>query len=330
MSAAALQVRARTHPLARGDVDASLWEHRSVVKLWAMRGTLHLLPARELPLFVAALRRRENWRRGAWLRYVGVTLEQMEALVTAIGDALDGRQLTRQELADEVARRIGIPAVREVLMSGWGTVLQPAASEGKLCFGPSRGQNVTFVRPDQWIGGWTDVDSDAALREIARRYLACYGPATHEAFARWWGTRLGPARRVFALLGDELVPVDVEGYRALALACDADDLRAPRPAPSLRLVGNFDPYVLHYRPRERLVDDRFALRIFRTAGWISPAILLDGRVVGTWESRRRGGGVQIETVLFQKLPASCTRELDRETALLRDWLNASPGVPPFR
>src|SRR5437867_561300 len=83
-----------------------------------------------------------------------------EALLEAIGEALDGRCLTREELAQQVAHRIG-SWVREPLSSTWGVLLGPAAYTGRLCFGPSRGSKVTFVRADQWAGtvAWKELDS---------------------------------------------------------------------------------------------------------------------------------------------------------------------------
>ena len=59
-------------------------------------------------------------------------------------------------------------------------ILKPVARRGLLCFGPSRGASVTFVKPQQWLGAWREVDPDEALLEVARRYLRAYGPATSQ------------------------------------------------------------------------------------------------------------------------------------------------------
>src|SRR5215213_1831950 len=193
MSAAELAVAVRTEGATPEDVRAALWETRDLVKTWCMRGTLHLLPAADLPLYVAALRTRDNFLSAAWLKYLQLTVE---AMVAAVGDALDGRCLTREELADEVALRTS-PHLRDHFLSGWGSLLKPAAYRGMLCSGPNRGRNVTFVRPDQWVTGWREIASDEALAEIARRYLAAYGPATHVDFAQWWAMGTRQARTVF-------------------------------------------------------------------------------------------------------------------------------------
>ena len=104
------------------------------------------------------------------LKYLGLTLDDMEAIITGTRDALDGQCLTREELADAVAEKTGKPQLREKMRSGWGSLLKPAAYHGYLCFGPNRGTNVTFVRPDQWIGAWQEYDPQEALLEVARRH----------------------------------------------------------------------------------------------------------------------------------------------------------------
>src|SRR5947209_4178880 len=105
MSSAELTVWARVEDLDRRAVQRALWQDRTLVKTWAMRGTLHLLPAAELPLWHAALgTSRRYLSAAAWQKHFGITLEQPEELTQAIASALDGRIMTREELIQEVGR----------------------------------------------------------------------------------------------------------------------------------------------------------------------------------------------------------------------------------
>ena len=98
-ASAELTLWARVARLRRDEVSRALWEERSLVKTWAMRGTLHLLPAGELGLWVAAQGGlKPRYEMGSWLRHHGLEREQAEATLAAIPAALDGRQLTREEL----------------------------------------------------------------------------------------------------------------------------------------------------------------------------------------------------------------------------------------
>jgi len=280
MSAAELQVVVRADCSVE-DVRAALWKDKTLVKTWLMRGTLHLLPAEDLPLFTAAMRGHWMRTRDAWLKYVEMNQSEFSDLIDAIGQALDGQALTREELIARVGKGRS-ERVQAVLKSGWGGILKPVARSGLLCYGPSRGQSVTFVRPRQWLGSWRDVDPDAALIEVARRYLRAYGPATKNDFARWWGTWSGVGNAGWAGLANELVPVSIEGLRANLLAADLDPISVGSREPSVRLLPNFDPYLMGHANRDHLFASEHRSRVSRTAGWISAVVLVDGRVVATW------------------------------------------------
>src|SRR4030081_1893472 len=91
MSSAELAVWARVEDLDRRAVQRALWEDRTLVKTWAMRGTLHLLPTKELPLWRAALSTSERYRKEAlWQKYFGIPLEKPDRITEAIGAALQG------------------------------------------------------------------------------------------------------------------------------------------------------------------------------------------------------------------------------------------------
>src|SRR6202158_4847995 len=135
-----------------------------------MRGTLHLLPAEDLPLFTAAMRGHWMRTRDAWLKYVEMNQSEFSDLIDAIGQALDGQALTREELIARVGKGAS-ERVQAVLKSGWGGILKPVARSGLLCYGPSRGQSVTFVRPRQWLCGGAGRGPCAALVAGAPRIL---------------------------------------------------------------------------------------------------------------------------------------------------------------
>ena len=172
------------------DVDRLLWTDRALVKTWALRGTLHLLPAAEWAEWVALLRTRE-WRiTPAWVKYHGVTEAELDAVTAAVPEALAAGPLTRDELADRVAALTGHAHLSEQLRSGWTAVFKPAAAQGLLCQGPPRDGNITFVAPARWLGedaARPAPDPDEAVAVLLARFLDAYGPATREDLARWLG-----------------------------------------------------------------------------------------------------------------------------------------------
>src|SRR5260370_569405 len=172
MSSGELQLGARVDDLSPADVQQALWKDRSLVKTWALRGTLHLVRVEDFPNVIATLDTYvAPWYRSApWLKYHGITQAEQDAINDAIRDTLTDTPMTREQLADGIAQRTGSNHLRDLLLSGWGSLLKPAAMRGDLCFGPSQGQNVTFVRPSNWIGKWKPADPARASQEMARRF----------------------------------------------------------------------------------------------------------------------------------------------------------------
>lgn len=324
-SSAELQLWARVDGVSPKDVRDALWEHRSLVRTWCMRGTLHLLRRDDLPLYVAALRTHDRWWKGAWLRMIGFSAEELRAVLESIQSSLGATPLTRERLANKVTKLVG-PRAREKMLSGWAEMLKPAAFEGSLISGPPKGQSVTFVRPDRWLGEWREPEAEEAWSEIVRRYLRAYGPATREEFARWWGMQPAPAGRILKASADELAEVDVEGHRAWALAEDVPGIRTARLRVQAGLLPGFDAYVAGTRPRGSLVEKRFENRVFRKAGWISPVLLVNGVVAGVWGHERTGGRIEVTVEPFRRLTGADRKRIKIEADRLGSFLGAPAGL----
>jgi Winged helix DNA-binding domain len=316
---AELTLWARVDGLKPGDVDALLWKRRRLVKTWAMRGTLHLLAAAELPRYVGALARlRPRHHVPAWLRYHGLERDQAEAMLAAIADALRGAELTREELAAAVTERLGEPELAAKLKGGFGDLLKPAAFTGDLCFAPSDGQRVRFTRPADWLGGWEPVDGEKAARDVVRTYLHAYGPAPREQFQRWFGmTSPAEAGRWIEALGEEVAEVDVAGEKGWMLAADADAAASAEPAGVVRLLGGFDHYVVAApRAADAVLAAAHRDRVYRPQGWLSPVLLVDGRIEGVWSHALDGGEVQVTVEPFGRAAKAVKAEVEAEAERL--------------
>lgn len=317
MSAAELQLGVRCKAGVDG-VRKALWQDRALVKTWLMRGTLHLVPSVDLPLYTAAMRSRWVWPNNTWLKWVQLTEPELVSLIESIGDALD-QPLTREELIAAMGRTSS-DHVRTVLKSGWSTLLKPVARSGRLCFGPNRGTSVTFVRPDVWLKSWRDLDPDEAVIEVARRYLRAYGPATKDDFGRWFGAWPGLGKAAWSGLADELAPVSIEGRRADVLAADLKQLRSSAGVSSVLLLPAFDPYLMGHNSRDHLFEPGFRARVSRTAGWISAVLLVEGRVTGTWTHTVAKDVLRIVVDPFGKLPPNVRPEIQARAQELASTL----------
>jgi uncharacterized protein YcaQ len=326
MSSAELTLHARVDGLEREAVAQALWEDRTLVKLWAMRGTLHLLPAAELDTWLGALGTYDHYLKPVWLRNFEITKEQLEELTVAIGDALDGELRTREELGAAVARSAGSPELADKVQGSWGVYLKPASFRGRLCFGPNDGQRVRFTRPDTWLRReLSHMDPEEARRAVTRRHLGAFGPAAREDLARWWGVQPAQGGRMLDALGDELVTVDVEGTPGWMLREHAQEVAAEEPAKRLvRLLPGFDMWAIGAaRDAAALLDPAEKKRVYRTAGWISPVLLVNGRMEGVWKHERKGKRLTVEVEPFGNLPKWARQEVEAEAERLTGFLGGA-------
>ena len=319
MGSAELTLWARLEALEREAVATALWEDRTLVKTWAMRGTLHLLPADELGLWLAGTGTFDHFLKPAWFKAFEITEPQLNELIGAVAAALDGEPLTRAELAHAVVERTGDEGLREKLGQGFGAYLKPVAFRGRLCFGPGDGQKVRFTRPDVWLGHTLEgPEPEAALREIARRYLAVHGPGTREDFQRWWSRGITPAAAGKLLRTvDDAVEVEIGGAPYWMLAADAREAAATGPAEGIRLLPAFDQYVVAAtKHAEHFLPGDFGDRIYRPQGWLSPVLLVDGVMAGVWRHERKGKRLSVEVEPFGRLPKGRRAEVGAEAERL--------------
>jgi hypothetical protein len=299
-SAAELQAAARIDGLRPADVRDALADRRTLVKAWSFRGTLHYLIPDDLAEFVVASATRERWHEATWLRYVGMTEGQVEAMIRGVGDTLTDEPMTRAVLADRIAAHLADTALGTKLRTGWGTFLGPAAQRGELLFGPPAGQNVTFVNPSRWldrpIAFAERPDAGAPIDALARmvaRFLVTFPGSSRDMIGRWWGaTRSGLINEALERLRVETAAIDVDGVAAWARAEDVDALAATEPFHGVRLLPAFDPFINELpRRTESVLPVAHHDDVYRTAGWVTPLVLVDGRIGGTWQvggSGRRG------------------------------------------
>lgn len=224
LSAAELSVGLRLDGATRQDVRSALWDNRSLVKTYGPRGTIHLLAAAELPFWSAALTAVPSGASAP--PGVRMTPGQEEQVVAAIGEALDGRQLTIDELSEEVVARTG-PWAGDLVMEAfqgkwprWRQVMHRAGQSGALCFAPNRGRKAAYTRPPHF----DPLPADEALATLVGHYLHAYGPATPQHFAKWAAAPRGWAAGLFATLASSggIEEVDFEGAPAWVVAGDTE------------------------------------------------------------------------------------------------------------
>lgn len=298
LGGARMQVRARTRGLTAAAVDRALHEERSVVRTWAMRGTLHLVPAegvRGLTGLLGPVTETRYARRRAELGLTPALLERALELVPA---ALAGRgPVTRPDLVRALEER----GVR-IEPSGQAPahLLMVAAGRGLVCRGPEGAGGVpTCVLLDEWLPPEPPRDADAVLADLALAHLEAFGPSDERDLGHWSGLPAAVARRGFGLVAGRMRPVETPLGRRW-VAARARPPREPDGPPTVRLLGAFDPHLLGHRERSAVLPPADDRRV-ASGGWILPALLVDGRVTGTWRAERTARRVGVVVSPFAAL-----------------------------
>jgi hypothetical protein len=266
---ARLAVRARTAGLSAADVDSALSEDRSLLITWLNRGTLHLVRSEDYPLLQALTTPPLLTSCTRRLRQEGVSEAAAERGMKTIAAALaDEGPLTRPQLRERL-ERAGVPTAGQALVH----LFFLAAVRGMTVRGPMVGKEHAYVLVRDWLGPQEAVDRDAALAELARRYLVGHGPADDRDLARWAGLPLRDARAGLAAISAQLAERE-DGLLDLAKR------PPPAPIPPPRLLGAFDPLLLGWTSREEIVGPHRMLVTIN--GIFRPFALVKGKAVATW------------------------------------------------
>ena len=308
LRSARLALRARREGLAAADVDGALSEERALIVAGLGRGTLHLVCCDDYPWLLgltAPGRLAGNRRR---LGQEGVSPGDAERAVAIVERSLaDEGPLMRAELGSRIAAG-GIRAEGQATHH----VLRLAALRGLVVLGPLRESGQAFALTRDWLGIEPPSElkgdaRDAALAELARRYLTAHGPAAPADLAAWAGLPLRDARSGFHAIAAELVEADA-GSADLARRKPGPDRVAPR------LLPSFDPYLLGWRDRSFAVPPERAQRVYPGGGVVRAVATSDGLAVGTWNARRRTGELTVTIEPFGELAPALVTALEAEAA----------------
>lgn len=302
---AAHAVRARSAATTRANVDTARESDRSVVRGWYMRGTLQLIAAEDAAWMLQALGPPMVARSTRRYAELGLTESTRTAAARLLERALSDRgPSTRSEIGGLLVHAKLIP---DATGQAPYALLRYAGLTGRVCYGPDRSGEETWVATRDWSRPKPLSDDASALRELCRRYLLAYGPATPHDFASWSGLSVPTARAAF---GAQTGLVEVEVSSRPAAMLGALDTVAT----GVRLLGEFDPYLLGYTDRALVVEAANARKVHPGGGMLRPTIVTDGRAIGTWRPDRSTGAVELELFEPGSHRSALTRALDAESA----------------
>ena len=308
----------RTRDAIEQDIEQAIFE-RTIVRSWPMRGTLHFVASAALRWMLKLLAPRVIARSASRYRQLELEGETFLKCHAVLARALQGgKQLTRLELAATL-ELAGIATGGERLMH----IIGRAAMEGLICHGVRRGKQFTFALLDEWVRATDNLTRDEALSELAKRYFTSHGPATLQDFKWWSGLTMAEVSAGLGSIDSHFKQASVDG-RTHWFAKDAPKAKDVQPA--AYLLPAFDEFLVGYRDRSAVLggnSDRQPGQ--RNAGsMLSPAIVINGRVVGTWKRTLNKGSAIIAPKLFTSLSRTEKRAVARAAVRFGAFLRLRP------
>lgn len=319
------------------DVDSALWKDHSLVRAWAMRRTMFLLPSAELAIFARGTTRRAAYGLRYAVSHVG-SQQKLDKLLDHVMEALNEPR-TRTDLAEILSKSHGYK-LKSKPGGGWGNktpvkwvevgatslpvgwLLHVIGARDVIVSGPGDGNEASYVRADKWVPGWKDMPVELAEKGLLVKYLRAHGPATLQDFALWAGMYIRDAKPIWASQADNLVPVDVEGWKASILKSDLSDLEnAELEEPVIRLLPYFDSFLLGHKSHLNIVDEKNRKRVYRDQGWVSPVLLVDGRAQGIWTHEQKKNDLTVRITPFSRIPSSISSRIKETTSDLGQFLD---------
>lgn len=334
-----LSLQARVDGFTHQQLEQSLYEERSLLRLLGMRRTMFVVPHDLGAIMEAGCTRllapAERRRLVKMVTEQGLTADG-EAWVEAVSDATVAALERRGEaLAAEL--REDVPELALKLRFGDGTkwagpvgvstrILFLLATEARIIRGRPRGTWISsqyrWAPIESWIASpLPELDKDEAQAELLRRWLAQFGPGTFTDLKWWTGWTVRDTKA--ALAGIEAVEVDLEDGTGWVLPDDAEP--PPEEGPSASLLPGLDPTPMGWKDREWFVGGHSA-ELFDHNGNIGPTVWASGRIVGAWGQTADGAVV---CALLERVSPEESHMIEERRAALEVWLDGKAVMPRF-
>lgn len=326
-----LSLRARIAGFRRSWLTKALFEEKLLVKMWLMRGTVHIIPTRDLVIYQRALRRHlvEGWQRQLYKQSLMLPAGTRTKLHRKIIDRLAQEPCTKKELLTEVEAILRDHNEQEQKRRlGWA--LRELSYAGRVCHGRPLGpwyhfKEHRFAAVKDWLPpkDLDKLDEEEARQKLLMRYLHGYGPASVQDFGYWAGFNITDSKKIFRGIESELAEVRIRDVNRSLWMLREDISRLEdvieKEKPPVCFLPEFDALIMGHRDKARIMDDKHRRQVFLRLADVAPVILLDGRVAGTWDYRMTTKSLNLSA--FEPLKPGDHEEIVKESTRLRQFFD---------
>jgi len=311
-------------------LDQVLFKDKILVKTWCMRGTLHIIPSEDLPVYNKALRRMWLEQHEPSNHAPGwPSIEERKRLIyPKILEALSQQPLARSDLGARLRQLLKDDSMPyQSFFSAWGGILKETAYQGLTVHAQPCGRESCFARLDEWLPhiNLDKIDEDQAKERLLIKYLHGYGPASLQDFSTWSGLNVTDFKKTVESVRSQLEEIEIEGVKGRFLmlredlkTLDSIDLKEKAP---VSLLPKFDSILLGHKDRTRIIEDEYRKYVFKPkVGDIAATVLVDGKVVGTWSQEKSRRVLAVMVTPFEKIRKEDLKEVEEKARELSQFM----------
>lgn len=260
-----------------------------IIRTHILRPTWHFVSADDIRWMLMLTAPQVKQKNASMCKKYELDSTILNRCKTIIEHILSGnKELSREQIMLELNQHgIQTDDIRSVL------IMMDAELDGIVCNGAMQGKQFTYALIDEKVPATKTFSKEEALATLAKKYFQSHSPATLQDFTWWSGLTAGNAKIALALIQPTLHPVKIN-HQTYWFGETLTNHNHHKEASSYHLIPAFDEFLISYKDRSASLSPSFNKEIITNNGIFKPALLINGKVEGSWKRNFKKDKVQIE------------------------------------
>lgn len=290
------------------DLDRALYTTKELVKMWCMRGTVHIIPSDHFHIYQKATNPIRLWAPD-------ISEEFCEKILTALDEPLTKSEITdrikdRTKDANKLRTKVG----RAVRMLGYKGVIVFANALKKGFYI----KEYKFALAENWLPHIDSITEEEARKILFLIYLKCYGPARIQDFAYWAGFKVGEARNILKSVDVDQLEIDGKPYYMTGNTLENHNTALNH---EIVLLPEYDSYVMGHKYKSRILKESNRQQVFLPYAAVAATIVKDGEVIGTWNMKKGKNALIFEITPFETIDESCIESIQEQAERIAEFMD---------
>ena len=302
-----LSLFARSNTFKKIDLEKELYINKNLGRIRGMRRTLFIESRKMIPIIHAATYNLINKSFEKYMEVRGISLKHYQETSTQILDILKGKELSAAEIRKELISNLDVPGIIQVMNNNRLLIRARPIKDWK----DKRNKYALFhdYFPDVNV---QEFDEQQAIKLLVQKYIKAYGPVSENDISWWSGLTKTKIRVALKALNPHLERIRISELKGVYFLFKEDidslEIRDNNQEMIITILPELDPYPMGYKERDRYIDSNFKKYVFDNSGNISATILIDGRVIGVWDTEEKPESI-VKLHLFRSIEENSYKEL---------------------